>query len=231
MIESEVALAQAIGEVESPTWAVTSQYLAVHRVAREPDGRPRVARIDEESEAGVSNVYFELCDLCGDKADYHLVVAVRPGDCATPGIGGVWIEPLTRVKLSVWSETISPDELTAKIGVTPTSSWVKGAPRDRGRSRRVHSHNGWQLDALPGVPATMDEKLECLRKEIGNSVTEIASLGSSCETMLSIGLDDWAGQFTGVYLDAENSRWIASMGASIDISIYSWGPQMEEEDS
>jgi len=68
MIESEHALAQAVGEVESPTWGVTSQYLAVHRVAREPDGRPRVARIGEKSEAGVSKVYFELCDLMGTEA-------------------------------------------------------------------------------------------------------------------------------------------------------------------
>lgn len=76
----------------------------------------------------------------------------------------------------------------------------------------------------------MDEKLNRLRNELGDAVEVIASLGLSCETMLSIVYDDWAGQqHSGVHFDVETARWIAALGASIDISVYTAGPPMAED--
>lgn len=117
MIESKLAISLAVGEVESPHWEVTKQYLAVHRVARDSSGEPRVAVID-----GVSKVYLELIDLEGDKAAYHLVVAIHGDESGEPEVCGVWIEPLVRVYLTVSSESMDADELSAKIGVPPTRS-------------------------------------------------------------------------------------------------------------
>ena len=52
-----------------------------------------------------------------------------------------------------------PDELTAIIGVVPTSQWRVGDPNQLGASKRT---SGWELDSTAGPTAPLSEHVESL---------------------------------------------------------------------
>lgn len=229
MIAPEIALALAMEEFRSPTLAVTNQYLAVHRVATDEQENPIVPRIDGVSEADASKVYFSLVDFEGAKLDYYLVVRICRKNEDEHEIGGVWVAPRIQVYITVASESMTPDELTSVIGLEPTRSWAKGSPKNKRGGFPVHSHSRWLFEAIPDLPADLDEKLQCLHAEIHAASATLASLGESCEIVISIILDEWTGNHGSVPIGADSIRWISVLGASIDIGVYSWGPEMLED--
>src|SRR5262249_3526250 len=110
---NEVAIQLALAELQSPTFGVTEQLLAVLSFALH-DGLPIVARVDDIREADACFIYVRLLD-----EQYFLVVVVRPsqGDLA---VSAIYIEAHAQVYLAVYSQTLTSQEISERIGLLPT---------------------------------------------------------------------------------------------------------------
>src|SRR5262245_22416820 len=111
----EHAAEVARAEVAAPALAVTRQFFAVHDFVRDDAGRPRIARIDSETQPGAFHVYFSILNQ-----DYFYVVVVRADERGAPALAGGYWQPRTRVYLGVYCPDLVPAEITRRLGVPPT---------------------------------------------------------------------------------------------------------------
>ena len=141
MTLAETAVQLSRHELEHRNFAVTKQYLALHTVLSDGDGRAAVARVDEASEVGAAHVYFGLRDV-----PYHCVVAVRPTPDRDLSVDWVYIQPATRAYVAIRSDDVPPDDVTRRIRLQPTRTRVKAHPSARdagagaGRCRAGRRH-------------------------------------------------------------------------------------------
>lgn len=233
MSPSEVAVELARQEVEAPELGVTQQVLAVHDVRRDANGRPAPLRVDDTTEKDAHFVYFGLQERgpAAHAEPYHLVVAIRRSDDQAPHVSWSYVELATRVYLLIASDELHPDAITARVGIRPTKTMVKGSLAGYGRAARPLEKHYWQWDALLGTPAGMEERIAALIDRIHPAVAEFSALRGSCEARLVVVLEGWAGnpQFAQPGLDAAAIGVLAAIGASVDFDIYAFGPNMAED--
>ncbi len=235
MTPSEIAVDLARAEIESQRFALTRQFLAVHAVLRDPEGRPAVARVDGISEAGAHHVYFGLRQRAGIgellEVPYHCVVVIRPAGAQVQEVSGVYIQPATRACLSIQSEELDPDTITARLGLRPTQSKIKGTPVGHSHATRPLARHHWKCEALAGVPASFKERLAALIAQIEPAAPAIAALRPACDVWLSVVLKGWGGdpQFAGLGFDEASIKVLAAARAEIDFDLYAFGPPMAED--
>lgn len=232
MTLDEIAVELARDEIESQRFAVTRQYLAVHAVARDAESRPAVARVDGTRELGAHHVYLGLRERAdNDAVPYHCVVVIRTGEDQAQEVSWVYIQPATRLYLSIESDDLNPDEITARLGLRPTKTGLKGTRIGTGPGGRPLAQHHWEYEALPGLPAGLEERLWILIAAIKPMVQDIAALRPGCNVWLSVVLQGWGGdcQFAGLWFDEASIKVLAAARAEIDIDLYAFGPPMAED--
>ncbi len=224
MSRVETAVQLARHQLEHPTFAVTRQYLALHTVLTDGDGRAAVARVDETSEVGACHVYFGLSEV-----PYHLCVAVRPRPDRDLSVDWIYIQPATRAYLAIRSDDVPPDEVTQRIGLQPTRTRVKGTPFGRRNSGAVTKTHLWALDA-PETPGELDEKVDFVVKAIEGVAPAIAELRPACSIELVIVYEGWVGNSSlgEVCLTPKATQVLARAGCGLDVDIYALGPPLDE---
>lgn len=222
MTLAEKAVQLARHELEHRTFAVTKQYLALHTVLSDGDGRAAVARVDEAGEVGAAHVYFGLRDV-----PYHCVVADRPKPDRDLCVDRVYIQPATRAYLSIRSDDVPPDEVTRRIGLQPTRSRLKGTPIGRRGSGIVTKTHLWALEA-PEIPAELDEKVGLVVAAIEGVAPAIAALRPACSVELVIVYKGWIGNSSlgGVQLTSHATQVVVQAGGALDVDIYAFGPPL-----
>jgi hypothetical protein len=108
---------KAIEEVETKTFGVTEQFLAIHKLVY-VDNKPKIARVDTDKE-DEAIVYLEVED-----EKFFLAVYVD----TKPNIKVRWVntEPFHSVYFRASSDTLSLKELSELTKLTPTSGRNKG---------------------------------------------------------------------------------------------------------
>lgn len=136
-------------------------------------------------------------------------------------------------RLVVSSASSTPDEMTARLGLTPTETIVKGDQPFPG-SRGYYVHHNWTLllDLTTGNDVSdwgeqrlRAERLLCQRLvELGSEVAgrfhSLADEGSEVDLVLfeEIEADVWQSG-PGYYLAPQAVAWLAEAGASISVSL------------
>jgi hypothetical protein len=123
-------------------------------------------------------------------------------------------------ELIIESEKLTPDEITARIGVPCDRCWKIGDLR--GKTGKVWANNGWVLRASAlGKPETRSspflaamgnliERLRPISKNIGD-LSEEADIGVSVEILAS--------EVPGLSIDRDVLKAIADVGAWLDIDV------------
>jgi hypothetical protein len=215
-----VRLARA--ELASRQFGVTRQFLAVNDVALDPNGSPQVARIDDTSEAGAYDIYFHIND-----EPYYVVVVVRPDVEGNLAVAGVYMEAAIRGYLGVYSANLSAVGITERVGVVPTKTYARGTPITS-HGTILHRRHAWLYEPQAGIPAGFEEKLATLLRLLEPHAAHLAALRPDCTVELAVVYEGWGGdpQFGGLHFEAEATRQISAIGASIDIDLYALGPEM-----
>jgi hypothetical protein len=223
MTEREFAVQLAKDEVLQCRWAVTRQYLSVNQVVCDESG-PVPVRVDESSESGAYSVYFSIQEEL-----YYLVVVIRSSPAHELKVASVYMEARVYVRLVISSSEIAPEEISQRIGLIPSSSHERGDPHGA-RGGRIHKEHLWIKEPLPEVPASVEEKIKTLLKELGPVADRISALYPMCQVSVSIGYHGWGGdpQFGGFHFDVATIRLLYAIGAELDINLYSFGPEMPE---
>jgi len=145
-------------EIASPTLSATKEILAVHTPVL-ADGQPLIARADLTREKGAFYFYFRL-----EHEPYYLVLAVGPDDQKKLAVTSACIEAAVRVFLLVKSEKHTPDEITQRLGLTPTAAYAKGD--------RLHPelpplpYTKWRLEPHKSLPEDLGRKLDLLLDQL-----------------------------------------------------------------
>jgi hypothetical protein len=207
----------AISEVQTPTFGVTNQVFSVHKAVLN-NGAPLIARIDNTREPGAFFVYFPLLD-----EDYYFVVVIRPTDNGL-AVSVVYIEANVRVYLMISSPIYTPEEITKKVELLPTSVHKKGEKISL--SSRVYTKNQWLFEPGQDIPDGIDHKILHLLNQLEHVRTNIAQLANECNICLCIcyeGYKDWMG---GWNADKETIKRISALEAEIDLDLYARGPDL-----
>ena len=161
MTDLDLAVSLARAELSPPTVGVTAQFFEVHEVVVDEAGQPSVAHVDTERERGAYYVYFPVQEV-----SYYFVVIVARDAHRQLAVSGRYVEAKVRVYLRILSPTLSPADITAHLGLEPTSTHALGSPITSGcrtestsktsgsLSRRRMFQARWSRNWLPYWPAS-----------------------------------------------------------------------------
>jgi len=214
-------------EVKNKVFAYSQQLLAVNDVATDEVGEPQIAHIDGEKKTGAYRIYFPI-----RSEPYFFVVLVRPDESNELSVQWVYMEAKVRVYLMIGSRTMSTEEITAKVELTPTKTGQMGESISKRIPARKYGAHKWYLEPQAGIPGTVEHKLDILLDEVQPAVARIADLKPDCIVRVVIVYEGWGGdwQFGGIFIDGDKVQALAALGAEIDIDLYAFGPEMPDDD-
>ena len=207
-------------EIVSPTLSAAKEILAVHKPVL-VDGQPLIARVDLTREEGSFFFYFRLED-----EPYYLIIAVRPDDAGKLTATCACIEAAVRVFLLVKSEKHTPDEITQRLGLTPTAAYAKGD--------RIHPelpplpYSKWRLEPHQTLAEDLGGKLDLLLDQLEPAAARIAKLAAECDVSVSVcyeGYKEWLG---GWNAPPDTLKRLAALGARLHLDLYASGPDLPD---
>jgi hypothetical protein len=223
--EEAVRLAQT--EVIAKDWGVSRQVLAVNEVMTGSDGRPVIARVAEGSEPDTYCVYFPI-----HEEPYYFVVAMSPDKLGQLAVSGVYIEGDVRAYLAITSVSLSPAQITARVGLNPSETPAIGDAILPSPVMKYREH-WWQIEPQRNMPASVEEKITAVLDAVEPAVAQIAALKPVCELRVTVVFEGWGGdpQFGGFGLDARTVRRLAALGADLVFDLYAFGPRMPSDEA
>ncbi len=227
MTNRDKAAAVAQAEVVAMTWGVTRQLLAVNKVITNAAGEPLIARVDETSHPGCYLCYFAI-----EGEPYFLVVFVQPDKDEQLAISGIYMEAGVRVYLLIVSKTMTPAEITASVGLTPSKTHSAEEPIIDKFPNRKYKESGWILEPQAEIPGSVEEKLNTILDQVESNANQIASLKPICEVHVNIVYQGWGGdaQFGGYHFNESIMRRLCFLGAELDFDLFAFGPEMPDND-
>lgn len=213
-------------EVKNKKFAHSQQLLAVNDVATDEDGEPQIAYIDEEKITGSYRTYFPI-----RSEPYFFVVLIRRDEANELNVEWVYMEAKVRAYLLIGSRTMTTEEITSHVGITPTKMGQLGESISKKIPARKYRAHKWFFEPQAGIPGTVEHKLKILLDAVQPAVSRIAELKPDCIVRVVIVYEGWGGdwQFGGIYIDEDNVQTLASLGAEIDIDLYAFGPDMPDD--
>ena len=112
----------------------------------------------------------------------------------------------SRAALRLFGEDLRPEEITALLGASPTSSHLRGEPDERRRDARVWPIGGWVLEADDSAPAD---------PVVWQSLAARFRIDMFCGWFMDE-LNE------GVSLSAATLRSLGGRGILLDMDIYGW---------
>jgi len=207
-------------EIISPALSAAKEILAVHTPVL-VDGQPLIARTDLTREEGAFYFYFRLRD-----EPYYLVLAVGPDDDGKLAVTSACIEAAVRVFLLVKSKKHTPDEITRRLGLTPTAAYAKGD--------RIHPelpplpYTKWRLEPHKSLPEDLGRKLDLLLDQLDPAAARVAELAAECDVSVNVcyeGYREWLG---GWNASTKTLGRLAALGARFHLDLYASGPDLPE---
>jgi Domain of unknown function (DUF4279) len=122
------------------------------------------------------------------------------------------------VRLKILSDTLTPEDISETLGLTPSRSWRKGESDRKKASLNMAKWNGWIYDSgcSPNVPLA-DQAAALLHalEPLQNSIHHISRL---CDVAISI--VTYSNPDKSIFLNKELVALIAALGAHFDFEMY-----------
>lgn len=115
----------------------------------------------------------------------------------------------TNVSLTITSTTLTVEELTAKIGLAPDTSWRAGT--SRGLFGVTAKENGYVLESTQSMQASLDEHIKGLLQRCAPYAQKIGELGADVEFACAL----HRRSSPPLRLGRDDVRWLAVMGAHV----------------
>ena len=205
---------KAINEILLKEFGTTEQLLEIHEVVYEKD-KPKVLRVDKESDDSSAIVYFPI-------KDQKFYLAVWLDTNPEISVRGVGTENYNSVYLKVTSDDLSFQELSALTKLQATSGWSKGDTRKSRKS--VYNYSALHFEPNP-EPDEFEDKLKKLLDffdqdsegvtkliEMADAQIQVATIFHNGNTMLG-----------GHHLNKSIIRRLASYNLEIDFDLYAEG--------
>jgi hypothetical protein len=125
-----------------------------------------------------------------------------------------------KVRFLITSQVLTPDQISASVGVSPSRTWIKGQKVHQ-KATKTYSHNGWVLIAEARGAHASAETLadEILRGIDMHRMLAFKSEHADAEFELSI-IVYLSQSAPAVSLSPAQVGALANLGAGIDVDIY-----------
>ncbi len=205
---------KAIGEIYLKEFGATKQLLEIHEVVYEND-KPKVLRIDRESNDGSVIVYFPIK---GQKFYLALWLDIEP----QISVRHVNTEYYNSVCLKVTSNHCSFQGLSAFTKLKATSGWSKGDIRKTEKS--VHNSTALYFEPNP-EPDEFTDKLKKLLDFLDQDREGVAKLVEKAYAQIQVVTIFHNGNtmLGGHHLDLLTIKRIAAFNLEIDFDLYAEG--------
>jgi hypothetical protein len=227
-----VAIQLALAEIAQRSFASLRQVLATHHIVLDEHGAPLIGGVESNQDSGWHHVYFFLTECPGDRPlPYHLCITVASEPTTPHAVQFVTVVPGTKVRFVVCSDDVQPAHISDRLQLTPTFAALRGSPTRPG-SPTVHPQHFWELHALTDSPTSLEARLSWLQRALARAVPELQAMSTVCSFEVAIAYHGWGGnpQFGGIGLAPHFLRFVSSIGASVDVDLWSCGPSMRDSD-
>lgn len=203
--------AVALSEVQSPRLGITKQFFAVHSL----DEQSPVACTWRSNERWL--VHLHLKD-----ERYYFVMLIEAGKEGLGVVGG-YASAHARVYLALYSEHLSPEELTSALGLEPSDVRRKGDSLREG----AHKFKEHRWCVYPDCPKALEfeTQLTFLFKKILPCLDKLQKLQSHLTGAVQVAYYEAACSPSGWNLDSEAVKWLHQFGLELDVDLYVGGPK------
>ena len=209
------AINLAISELITPSFETTRQHLEDHELVIEA-GQPVVVCVDENlPDAFV--VYFQLKSV-----EYFLAIPVYQSE-GTLKLGLAYLQAQIEMSFNVYSDALTPDEISKQIGLSPTRVRYMGEPIKEGG--KPLPHHFWSYGHEIGIPGDLNEKLAnliAILESVQEGILGLAAVAKTAIRIYYVGNSDF---FGGLHFDTEIIQRIAALGCDIDFGPYLSSPR------
>ena len=207
----------AIREIESPKWAVTEQFLQIHKVVYD-GSRPKVARIDTDKGDGTSIVYFPI-----EEQNFHLAVYVSTQPEIT--VAAVHVEPYNCLRFCAFSEKLTLNELASftSLKYDDNRSYNIG---DRKIEGSPFSHRQSRISFEPNPePDEFEDKLESLLDFLEQDINGISALVDKANGYIQVAIFFHNGNtmLGGPHINKDLIKRMSALSLGIDFDLYAGG--------
>jgi hypothetical protein len=121
------------------------------------------------------------------------------------------------IRLKVTSTSMSPDEITGAIGLSPDKTWRIGDLRSV--TQITEKCNGWILGSDSARAEGVATQMDRIISRVGENVQNIKQIAATEEVQVSIVIYAKSAQL-GINLSKRHIAFIASLGATLDLDLY-----------
>jgi hypothetical protein len=125
---------------------------------------------------------------------------------------------------SVFSDTLTHEEIGEKLGIQATRTHAKGEPRSARKQSGVWPHSAWHLGSPLGYSANLADHIKSLLDSIEPKLAVLKAISAQCHPiLLQCGFSSAHGQ-GGFTLDSDTLARISKLGVSLSVNLYPPGP-------
>jgi hypothetical protein len=204
---------KAIEEIEAKNCGVTDQFLKIHELVYE-NNRPKVARVDRESEDGTAIVYFPV-------KDQKFFLAVYVDTEPEVSVRHVNTEPYNSVYFKAISEVYTLEELSEMTKLKSTGGRNKGDRRGGSASWR---HSSIFFEPNPEADE-FEDKIKKLLDYLEQDKEGISALVDNANGHIQVASSFHNGNtmLGGNHLDRNIIKRLANLNLAIDFDLYADG--------
>jgi hypothetical protein len=201
---------QAIAdEIREPSLAITKQYLEMMSVVM-VDGLPKVVRVDH----GKNDEYVSYyCAIEGDDFFFVAFVSKSKGH-----VLWVNVQAAYRVYLTCASKTLSFQELSRCLPLSPLRGWSKGDVRRCGKGHYSFSRVSYEPNLC--LAYDLEEKLDELLVSLELCASSVKQLAFTEDVYIVVYRRQYSEANMGLGLKSENIKRMAALGVGFDMDAY-----------
>ncbi len=122
----------------------------------------------------------------------------------------------TAVRFKISSASLSPQDLEARLGLTPDDSWKAGTAR--GAFGAVEKLHGFVLDSALPVTQALDAHVKAMLKRLSPYAQKIGALGADALVEFVCTVHRERGP--RLKFERDDLRWLGVMGARLDVDVF-----------
>lgn len=117
----------------------------------------------------------------------------------------------------------APEEITAKIGITPSETWQTGDFVNKKKPFMRHQSNGWQLDSQLEKTAELEDHIQSVLQQLKPSWQSLIEISVDCYVEISCAIYLYSdNQLPAIHFNKEIVQQFAALNADIDIDLYNF---------
>jgi hypothetical protein len=130
-------------------------------------------------------------------------------------------------KLGIFSSTLTPDQVNSILGIKCDQSYLIGDRR--GRTNILEKENGWIIFSNIPRDAPLEDHVKNLLERVSPIIDKIRGIADRPDAEVELGCVIHANEEPPLFFTKEVVATLHRMGASIDVDLYFWTRDSEEE--